>query len=62
MSQFQTWSFNAMQHILYDMKVADIPGDFMSMFTKDKKTNVRWSALIKLIAALAAINALYKKM
>jgi len=42
MSQFQSWSFNALNHILYDLGTANIPKDIASMFTKTKTNRTRW--------------------
>lgn len=62
MSQFQNWSFNAMNHILYDLGVANIPEDFASMFTKDKKSRTRWGAFLTLVTSAIVFNSIYKAL
>ena len=61
MSQFQTWSFNMMNHVLYDLKVAAIPKNILFTFTKGEKEKVRWKALFSLIITSIIVNQLYKK-
>jgi hypothetical protein len=62
MSQFQTWSFNAMNHVLYDLGVVDIPEDIKNIFRKDKKQGLRWGAFLTLIGTSIAVNAIYKSI
>ena len=62
MSQFQSWTFNAMNHILYDLGVANLPKDIVSMFTDNKTNRVRWGALLTLIATAITTNYLYEKL
>jgi hypothetical protein len=61
MSQFQSWSFNAMNHILYDLGTANIPKDIQSMFTDNKTNRTRWGALLTLIGVAITTNSIYKK-
>ena len=62
MSQFQSWSFNTMNHILYDLGVANIPEDIASILKENKTNRTRWGALLTLISVSILVNAIYKKM
>jgi hypothetical protein len=62
MSQFQSWTFNAMNHILYDLGTANIPKDIASMFTENKTNRTRWGAFLTLIVTAIVTNALYEKV
>lgn len=62
MSQFQSWAFNIMNHILYDLGVANLPKDAASIFTDNKTNRVRWGALITLIATAITTNYIYEKL
>jgi hypothetical protein len=62
MSQFQTWTFNAMNHILYDLGTANIPKDIASMFGKEKTNRTRWGAFITLVVTSMMVNSIYQWM
>ncbi len=62
MSQFQTWSFNAMNHILYDLGTANIPEDLKSILSDTKTNRTRWRAFITLVVTAMIANAIYKKL
>jgi len=62
LSQFQTWSFNAMNHLIYDLKLGNIPHNLLSKFTKEKPKSVRYGAFIKLLVVAILTNALYRKV
>ena len=57
LSQFQTWTFAMMNHIIYDLKLGNIPGKF----TGKTKKPTRWGALFTLVAISMLMNLLYKK-
>lgn len=52
LSQFQTWSFNMMNHIIYDLKLGNI----------GKKKPVRWGAFWTLLTIAIFTSLLYKKL
>jgi len=62
LSQFQTWSFNAMNHIIYDLKIGNIPRNLISKFTKEKAKPVRYRAFLTLVVVAMITNYLYRKM
>ena len=51
-----------MNHLLYDLGVANIPKDIGSMFTNNKTNRARWGALMTLIGVAIAVNQVYKKL
>lgn len=59
-SQFQNWSFNAMNYILYDVGAANIPEDIASIFKENKTNRTRWKALFGLIATAISVNQIYR--
>ena len=61
LSQFQTWTFNAMNHIIYDLKLGNLPGNVIRKFTGKEHKPVRWGAFFTLIAISMLLNYLYKK-
>jgi hypothetical protein len=64
LSQFQTWSFNAMNHMVYDLGLGTIPKKVMSKFTGkiSEEPKIRWKAFLTLAATSMMMNALYKQM
>jgi len=60
-SQFQTWTFAMMNHILYDIGVANIPRNVTSKFTGKTKKPVKWAVIFRLIAISMLLNLAYKK-
>ena len=61
LSQFQTWTFNAMNHLIYDLKLGNIPGNLVSKFTGKGKKPVRWGAFFTLVVISMLVNYMYKK-
>jgi len=59
-SQYQTWAFNAMNHILYDLGVANVPEDIASMFTDTKTNRARWGSFLALLGVAIITNAIYR--
>jgi len=57
LSQFQTWTFAMMNHIIYDLKLGNLP----SKFTGKTKKPTRWGAIFTLVAISMLLNMLYKK-
>lgn len=72
LSQFQTWSFNAMGHILYDLRLANAPRTAQKLLSgrarrllisgPDDKKDTRVGALIGLAVMAMFVNALYKRL
>jgi len=63
LSQFQSWSFNMMNHIVYDLKLGNMPSDIVNFVKGNGEVkSTRWGALIRLVATSIAINMLYKAM
>lgn len=64
LSQFQTWSFNAMNHLIYDLGLGTIPKKVMAKFTGtvSEEPKIRWKAFLTLAATSMLMNALYKSM
>ena len=68
LQQFQTWSYNAMNHILYDLKIANLPklgrkpeaNRFTGKMPKAKK--VEWAAFFGLMVTAIILNSLYKSL
>jgi hypothetical protein len=61
LSQFQSWSFNMMNHLIYDIKLGNIPQNLLGKFTGKEKRPVRWGAFFTLVAISMLVNYLYKK-
>ncbi len=61
LSQFQTWTFNAMNHLIYDLKLGNVPGNLVSKFTGKGKKPVRWGAFFTLVVISMLVNYMYKK-
>lgn len=61
-SQFQNWSFNGMNYILYDIGAANIPEDLASIMKEDKTNRTRWGVFVGLIAMAIAVNQIYKSL
>lgn len=68
LSQFQTWTFNAANHIIYDMRMANVAGNltwrggrpkFLPWTEEEKKP--RWAAFWRLLITALIVNELYKK-
>ena len=51
-SQFQTWAFNAMNHLIYDIGLGKVR----------KPSKVRWGAFLKLMTAVILTNFVYDKL
>lgn len=62
LSQFQTWTFNALNYILYDLGTANIPEDLKSLFKENKTNRTRWGKLAALIGVAITVNMIYKKL
>lgn len=65
LSQFQSWTFNAMNHILYDLGAANIPKEVLAKIQGKKLSEpdkARWGAMIMLLITSIMINALYDWM
>ena len=63
LSKFQTWSFNAMNHIIYDLKAGNIPKELLDRIKKQEvpdEDKIRWKALFVLIATSILVNSVYK--
>lgn len=52
-SQFQNWSFNAMNSLIYDYKLGDLPRH---------PKNVQWKKLMSLVVVAIIVNQIYKRM
>ena len=61
-SKFGTWAFNMMNYFLYDLKLANIPGNIASPITKSPGKKVEFGKFIVLVSTLMFVNALYEKM
>ncbi len=61
-SKFGTWAFNMMNYFLYDLKMANIPGNIAGIITKAPKKQVQFGKFIALVTTLMFVNAVYKKM
>ncbi len=61
LSQFQTWTFNAMNHLIYDLKLGNVPGNLVSKFTGKGKKPDRWGAFFRLVVISMLLNYMYKK-
>ena len=61
LSQFQSWSFNSMNHLIYDLKLGNIPDNLKAVFTKQGKKPVRWGAFFMLLMTSMIVNTIYKK-
>ena len=61
-SKFGTWAFNMMNYFLYDLKMANIPGNIAGIITKAPKKEVQFGKLIVLAITLMFVNTVYKKM
>lgn len=72
--QFQSWTFNAMNHLIYDLKLGNIPnaiGNSISKIGHDKKalpfskdnrpTDVQYRKFFLLVGSLYLVNELYKR-
>ena len=65
LSQFQTWSFNALHYILYDIGTASIPKNIASKLTGGKipaGKKVKWGAFWSLFFIAVIFNEFYKKL
>lgn len=61
--QFQSWTFNAMNHLLYDMKLANIPKQIAKPFTKDNTpSEVRYKRFFLLLGVMMLTNEIYKRL
>ena len=61
-SKFGTWAFNMMNYFLYDLKMANIPGNIARIITKAPKKEVQFGKFIVLAITLMFVNTVYKKM
>lgn len=63
LSQFQSWSFNMMNHIIYDMKLGNMPSDMVAFVKQGSDIKgVRWGAFMRLLATSIIVNMMYKAM
>jgi hypothetical protein len=62
LSMFQIWTFNSMNHVLYDLGAANIPEDMASLFTENKTNRTRWGAFMSFVAGALVINEIYKHL
>jgi hypothetical protein len=63
LSQFQSWSFNMLNHVVYDLKLGNMPEDMVKFVTgKGNIKGTRWGALITLIATSITVNQVYKAL
>ncbi len=61
--QFQSWTFNAMNHLIYDLKLGNIPKQIAAPFTKDNTPSpVRYRDFIVLLGVMMLVNEIYKKL
>jgi hypothetical protein len=61
--QFQTWTFNAMNYLIYDLKLGNIPNQVMKQFSHDNKpSDVHYRKFFILLGTLMVVNELYRRM
>ena len=60
--QFQTWAFNAMNYLIYDLKLGNIPNAISKPFNKNNKpSDTEYRKLFILLGTLLLTNELYRR-
>lgn len=60
--QFQSWTFNAMNHLVYDLKLGNIPNSVRNKISNENlPTKVEYGKFIVLLGVLMLVNELYKR-